>query len=188
MTFFTLSKRSNRRIPGTQKIFRYPNTHSLVANVSQYDQERVSVLAKTAPTESDPPSTPATSPASTKTYTIVNQPPVTAKRPQNVPPRVIPHKDLLNRTQDVQCYDAVPVGKPQDTRSDVEKFIPMLEEYLKRTPMSFPTTNMMNIYHLSPHLYLFSIRHSTNDLRPLSCERLRLGYFLPQDCKVCRLE
>jgi len=91
------------------------------------------------PAESDPQSTPPTPPKSThdsataKAYAIVKQPLTTTRRPPNAPPKVVSHKELLNRTQGVQCYDAVPVNEPEDTQAEVEKFIPMLEEYLKRT-------------------------------------------------------
>lgn len=90
------------------------------------------------PAESDPqsastPPKPTHDSATTKAYTIIKQPPVTSRRPPNAPPKVVSHKELLNRTQGVQCYDAVPVNEPEDAQAEVEKFIPLLEEYLKRT-------------------------------------------------------
>ena len=96
------------------------------------------------PAESDPQPTSSTPPksthdsATTKAYTIVNQPPVTARRPPSAPPKVVSHKELLNRTKGVQCYDAVPLNEPEDTQVELEKFIPMLEEYLKRTLKAVP--------------------------------------------------
>ncbi|KAF9651675.1 hypothetical protein BDM02DRAFT_3110452 [Thelephora ganbajun] len=108
-------------------------------------QERVSALVKAVPTENDPQSTSSTPPesaqdsATAKAYAIVKQPPVTTRRPLNTPPKVVSHKELLNRTQDVQCYDAVPVNEPEDAQAEVEKFIPMLEEYLKLSDIH-PTT------------------------------------------------
>ena len=104
------------------------------------------------PPGSDPQSTSPTPPKSThdsatpKSYTIVKQPPATARRPPNAPPKVISHKELLKRPQGVQCYDAIPVNELQDAQAEVEKFIPMLEEYLKRTHKTAPrvahTTNI----------------------------------------------
>jgi len=101
------------------------------------------------PEESDPPFTPAKlgkDPATTKTYTVIKPPPATAKRLPNAPPKVISHKELLNRVKDVQCYDAVPVNESED--AEVEKFIPMLEEYLKLsdTQQTSPGATSTNDY------------------------------------------
>ena len=134
-----MSRRLNGRIPGTQRTFRYPAPSLRIAHVSELDQERVSALVKTVPAKNDPQSTspahpePTQDSATAKAYAIIKQPPVTTRRPPNAPPKVVSHKELLNRTQGVQCYDAVPVNEPEDTQAEVEKFIPMLEEYLKRT-------------------------------------------------------
>lgn len=165
----------------------------LVDQTSQRNQERVSALTKTVSEESDPPSTsfvptkPGKDPATTKAYTVIKPPPATAKRTPNVPPRVVSHKELLNRTKDVQCYDAVPVNDPEDAQAQVEKFIPMLEEYLKRTfAAASPVGHTINISRFySP---IFSVRHPTNIIRRHVCERLRLGHFLPPDFKVHGLE
>lgn len=138
-TSFTLSRRSSRRIPGTQRTFRYPILSLQAPYIPERDQERVSALVKAVPAGNDPQPTLSTPPksshdsATTKAYTIINQPPVTTRRPPNAPPKVVSHKEVLNRTQGVQCYDAVPLNGPEDVQAELEKFIPMLEEYLKRT-------------------------------------------------------
>jgi hypothetical protein len=143
------------------------------------------------PEESDPPSTsytpakPGKDPTTTKTYTVIKPPPATAKRLPNAPPKVISHKELLNRVKDVQCYDAVPVNESED--AEVEKFIPMLEEYLKRTLAAASRVgHTINIWCFSPPM--FSVRHPTNISQRHVYERLRLGHFLPPDFKVHGLE
>ena len=116
----------------------------LSVHISEPDQERISALAKAAPAETDSQSTSSTPPKSThdsataKAYTIVKQPLAATRRPPSAPPKVVSHKELLNRAQGVQCYDAVPVNEPEDAQAEVEKFIPMLEEYLKRTLKTVP--------------------------------------------------
>jgi len=144
-TSFNSSRRSTGRTPGTQKTFRFPSHLSkLSVRISEPDQERISALAKVVPAETDSQSTSSTPPksthdsATTKAYTIVKQPPAATRRPPSAPPKVVSHKELLNRAQGVQCYDAVPVNEPEDAQAEVEKFIPMLEEYLKRTLKTVP--------------------------------------------------
>jgi hypothetical protein len=138
-TFSSLSRRSNGKILGTQRTFRYPVLFLQTTYVPECDQERVSALVKAVPAERDPQPTPSPPPKSThdsataKAYAIINQPPVAARRPQNAPPKVVSHKELLNRSQGVQYYDAVPLDEPEAAHAEFEKFIPMLEEYLKRT-------------------------------------------------------
>ena len=112
----------------------------------------MSALAKAVPAEADPQSAPPTPPKSThdsaaaKAYTIVKQPPAATRRPPNAPPKVVSHKELRDRTQGIQCYDAIPVNEPEDAQAEVEKFIPMLEEYLKRTLKTVPrVAHMINI-------------------------------------------
>lgn len=189
---FNLYRRLNRRILGTPRTFRYPFPSFTAVQSSQPNQERISALAKTAPAETNPP-TPSPKPAkdlaTSKAYAIINPSPATAKRPPNAPPKVVSHK-LLNRAQDVQCYDAVPVSEPEETQAEVEKFIPMLEEYLKRTPEAASLiAHTINIcYFFFPLPCPFSVRHPANSVRRLFCERLCLGYFLPPNLKVHGLE
>ena len=110
------------------------------------------------------------------------------RRPPNAPPKVISHKELLNRAQGVQCYDAIPVNEPEDAQAEVEKFIPMLEEYLKRTLNTVSrVAHIINICCFPP-LYRFSVGHPTYNIRRLVCKRLCLGHFLPPNLKVHGLE
>jgi hypothetical protein len=191
---FTSSRRSNARTLGTQRTSRYSISPLQTAQISEPDQERVSALAKTPPVETEPHPVPpaplksAHDPATTKAYTIVKQPPATARRPPNAPPKVVSHKELLNRAQGVQCYDAVPVNEPEDAQAEVEKFIPMLEEYLKRTLKAVSRVHAQSIYAVFLPLYPFSIGHSAHNVRRLVCKRLRLGHFLPPNLKVYGLE
>lgn len=162
---FNLYRRLNRRILGTPRTFRYPFPSFTAVQSSQPNQERISALAKTAPAETNPP-TPSPKPAkdlaTSKAYAIINPSPATAKRPPNAPPKVVSHK-LLNRAQDVQCYDAVPVSEPEETQAEVEKFIPMLEEYLKRTLEAASL-----IAHTINICYFFSLSHVhlVSDIQP----------------------
>ena len=132
------------------------------------DQERVSALVKAVPVESEPQPTSSAPPksthdsATTKAYTIINQPPTTARRPPNAPPKVVSHKELLNRTQGVQCYDAVPLNESEDAQAELEKFIPMLEEYLKRTLKAvFRAAHTINIC-----CFFFFVYRSVSDIQP----------------------
>ena len=151
-TSFTLSRRSNGKIHGTRTIFRYFALPPQPAYISERDQERVSALAQASPAESDPNSVSPVPPKSTpKSYTIINQPPVAARRPSNAPPKIISHKELANRNQGVQCFDAVPVNEPEDAKAGLEKFIPMLEEYLKRTLKTVSrSAHTINIHRFFP--------------------------------------
>ena len=162
-----------------------PPTH-----ISERNQERVSALAKVSPAESDPRSVSPIPPKSTpKAYAIVNQPPVAARRPSNAPPKIISHKELLNRTQGVQCYDAVPVNEPEDAKAGLENFIPMLEEYLKRTlKIDSRSAHTMNICCFFPSVHFFSDEHPAYNTRHLVHKRLRLGHLLPQNLQVHGLE
>ena len=119
------------------------------------------------PAESDPQSISSPPPKSThdstttKAYTIIEQPSVTARRPPSAPPKVVSHKELLNRTQGVQCYDAVPVNEREDAQAELEKFIPMLEEYLKRTLKTvFRTAQSINI------CSYFTFVYPVSDIQP----------------------
>ncbi|KAF9778561.1 hypothetical protein BJ322DRAFT_1091239 [Thelephora terrestris] len=134
---------SKRRKKGLD-VFHFVQTVELEDSWNAKDiQERITALAKTTPAETESPS-PSTKPgkdlAPSKAYAIVDPSPATARRPPNAPPKVVSHKELLNRAQDVQCYDAVPVSEPEETQAEVEKFIPMLEEYLKLSDIQ-PTTS-----------------------------------------------
>lgn len=111
------------------------------------------------------------------------------RRPSNAPPKVISHKELLNRNQGVQCYDAVPVNEAEDAKAGLEKFIPMLEEYLKRTlKTASRSVHTINICCFFPFVHLFSVKRSAYNSRRLVHKRLRLGHFLPQNLKVDGLE
>lgn len=87
-----------------------------------------------------PPQTPKKDDPSRR-YTVVKQPseqPSPRRGPQNAPPKVISHKELLKPKQDFTYYDAILASEKAAKEDDEEmkNFMPMLEEYLKSTRSS----------------------------------------------------
>ncbi|CAA7261453.1 unnamed protein product [Cyclocybe aegerita] len=110
-------------------------------------QDKISRLARESAVKAEwkapaaPVSEVAPSPATqtTRRYTIVEsgEPEAATTRYPTAPPRVIPVKELEEQaacSRDFKMFDAVPTqGVPvvQDELSEVDKFLPMLNDYLK---------------------------------------------------------
>jgi len=129
-------------------------------------QERISALARTRSSKEKPdepverpqppvptsPEAPLVGPQSplnadepTRRYTVIN-PPVEHTPPRRVPltapPKVISHKELTKPKPDFTYYDAVLASERQakDDDKEVNDFVPLLEEYLKLSDISHPSS------------------------------------------------
>lgn len=91
------------------------------------------VVPDVVPVDSQLPKTEET----VKRYTVVKRPDQESpsrKASLTAPPKVISHKDLHKQKPDFTYYDAVlaPERRGKMNDEDMTKFLPMLEDYLKR--------------------------------------------------------
>ncbi|KZP05212.1 hypothetical protein FIBSPDRAFT_923225 [Athelia psychrophila] len=121
-------------------------------------QEQISIIAKaraaeapaSAGAEADgkPPSPTVSRPQKgdpSRRYTIVKQEEPEDEKPRlpTAPPKVLSHKDVAAKAADFKMYDAILSGAEKKTPSsgfdsDMDKFLPMLSDYLKIHDMTPP--------------------------------------------------
>ena len=53
-------------------------------------------------------------------------------------PKVLSSKDIAKRPVDFKMYDAIPAAQQSDDSSEVNKFLPMLNDYLKSELQTLP--------------------------------------------------
>ncbi|KAF7977701.1 hypothetical protein HWV62_2962 [Athelia sp. TMB] len=124
-------------------------------------QEQISILAKakaaevppaSSAVEGKPPSPTVPRPQKgdpSRRYTIVRQEEPENNKPRlpTAPPKVISHKDVPPKAADFKMYDAILAGGEKIPSpafdSDMEKFMPMLTDYLKIHDMTPPGSPSM---------------------------------------------
>jgi hypothetical protein len=157
------SRSRKKKSRGDLNVFQFAQTveHDAWADEKRRQdlQEQISKLAKESSTPLDP--SPATSPIkeskfpltsrqqkddASRRYTIVKQDNSESERRRlpTSPPKVISHKDLPSKKTDFKLYDAIlsgsdAAGPPAPIfDSEMDKFMPMLTDYLKIHDMTPP--------------------------------------------------
>ncbi|KDQ62178.1 hypothetical protein JAAARDRAFT_170388 [Jaapia argillacea MUCL 33604] len=127
---------------------RTKDLHERIAAAAREQAKKAEISLPEAAAPTSAPSAPLALPRqqSNQRYTIVPKEEDEVKKPRypTAPPKVISAKDLRKPSVNVTMYDAVPsVPEPSAAEAmdtEMEKFLPMLQDYLRVNDITIPTT------------------------------------------------